>query len=196
MQTKSVVSHMAAATLLVFALSAAPHAQPSLNQWMLPWTPIGQHALVVHADSREIAGGTIQTLRVTDGTGKQLFSLEGDTLMDVIHLPVGPTGEETLLVAHWSSGQMSDGSTVTKVADLFTAEVYGFLDIDGDGYQEILAFERSQARNRPSSESSLTVVAYRWTGSSLKPVAHVPAVRMQQALATLYGVRAARRTIR
>src|SRR5258707_15120631 len=106
MQSKqSVALWVVYVTALVSVGSGVQGAEPSLDQWLFPWTPIlEQQTVSVHGDPRDVGGVTLHTLRVTDGAGHPLFTYEGTELLSVAPLRVGPDGDETLLITQWTGG--------------------------------------------------------------------------------------------
>jgi hypothetical protein len=79
---------------------------------------------------------------------------------------------------------------VLKVADLFIlSDNISLLDVDGDGYREILVGDTHELKGRPESEWPPMVVAYRWNGSALVRFAETPEARLTAALRQLFRKR-------
>src|SRR5437899_11217092 len=118
MQSKQSLAMRAirSAAVLVSLGSVVLGAEPSPDQWVFPWTPLERQTLSVHGDPRDVGGVTLHTLRVTDRAGTQLLTYDGTELMSAAPLRIGPKGDETLLVTHWSGGNHASRLLVLRGA--------------------------------------------------------------------------------
>jgi hypothetical protein len=185
---------LAVGTILTATVGLTSERDVQRYSWSFPWQATVDRVLFVRAEAHDVGGVVLHTLRVSDATGRLLYEYEGNKLLSVVPLQVSP-GDEDLLVSRWTAGNRTNGllvlrgrgSKVSVVANrLVGSDGVSLVDVDGDGYQEVITFTQDKVPRLSMAEWPLILEAYRWTGLRLEPLGRVPETEADRTLERLF----------
>jgi hypothetical protein len=152
----------------------------------IKWQPVPEVVLrVTVSNSGQGGRNQGQRLDVLTAEGALLFFKDGRSLLGLLPLVVGPTDEQMLL-AEWETEpdrsavwvlyyvpgtfRLHEGRIVHLAEWTSTGSRVSLNDVDGDGYPEVLTFERIEAKKHADKCRSLVAVAHKWNGNRFETI--------------------------